>query len=328
MTGAADGLNVRLTAETLGTYFRSGSIVPLSLATTPPCTLRIDAPSERLELWTPAAGPEPDVSTLNRVSISTEDLDDGLWFVLTVDARGAHLEAYSLLAAVVDDLAAGRTFHMAVARSLASFRDLLAGRGRLSQERTLGLIGELLVLEHLLSVCDEGSSVRAWLGPHAAEHDFVLADLDAEVKTTLSERRSHVIGSETQLQPSATRPLWLVSIQLTRAGAATEAFTLPSLITRVRARLATSEAVMDAHLGRLGWRDSDVDLYLERYMPRTRPRAYLVDDGFPAITRTRLGAVVPRVELVGPVSYRLDVTGLSAGVPPGVLGGFVEGGSA
>lgn len=328
MTDPADYLNARLTAETLETYFGADTVVPLNLSTSPACTLRIDPPGERLELWTPATGPEPDVDTLSRVSLSTEELDGGPWFVLTVDARGAHLEAYSLLAAVVDDLASGRPFHVAVARSLTSFRDLLAGRGRLSDEITIGLIGELLVLEHLLAVTVEATAVSAWLGPASEEHDFVLAGLDAEVKTTLAERRRHIIGSEMQLQTSPARPLWLVSIQLTRAGTAAGGFTLPDVITRVRARLTTAAAAVNAHLGTLGWRDADADLYRERYMPRTPPRAYLVDDDFPAVTRTRLDTVVPQADLVGPVSYRVDVSGLDAGIPPGELGGFVEGGPA
>ncbi len=328
MTDPAEHLNARLTADTLETYFGAGTVVPVNLSTTPPCTLRIDPPGERLELWTPATGPEPDVDSLSRVSLSTEQLDNGPWFVLTVDARGAHLEAYSLLAAVVDDLAFGRPFHVAVARSLTSFRELLAGRGRLSEERTLGLIGELLVLEHLLGTAGEATAVDAWLGPASEEHDFVLADLDVEVKTTLTERRRHIIGSEMQLQTSPSRPLWLLSIQLTRAGTASVGFTLPDIITRIRTRLTTSADAFNAHLGNLGWRDTDADLYSERYMPRTRPRGYHVDENFPAVTRTRLDAVVPRAEVVGPISYRVDVTGLDASVPPGVLGGFVEGGFA
>ena len=328
MTDPAEHLNARLTAETLETYFGASTVVPLNLATIPRCTLRIDPPGERLELWTPASGPQPDVDALSRVSVSTEELDDGPWFALRVDARGAHLEAYSLLAAVVDDLASGRPFHVAVARSLTSFRDLLAGRGRLSEETALGLIGELLVLEHLLGTGEESTAVDAWLGPLSEEHDFVLADLDAEVKTTLTERRRHIIGSEMQLQTSPARPLWLVSIQLTRAGTAVAGFTLVDVITRVRTRLTTSADAVNTHLGNHGWRDADADLYRERYMPRTPPRAYLVNEDFPAVTRTRLDAIVPQADLVGPVSYRVDVSGLNAGVPTGALAGFVEGGPA
>lgn len=318
-------LNARLTAATLETYFAAGTVVPVHLSDNPACTLRIDPPGDRLELWTPAGGPEPDVTSLSRVTLSTEELDDGPWFVLTVDARGAHLEAYSLIAAVVDDLTAGRPFHVSIARSLAAFRDLLAGRGRLSEEKALGLVGELLVLERLVRKSGEYAAVDAWLGPRSEEHDFVLPDVDAEVKTTLAERRSHVIGSETQLQASPSRPLWLVSVQLTRAGTAVGGFTLADIVTRLRTVLRTTADVVSAHLGTQGWRDADADLYRERYMPRTRPTAYLVDDRFPAITRTRLDTVVPRPDLVGHVTYRVDVTGLDTGVPPGPLGGFVGG---
>lgn len=318
-------LNARLTAETLETYFKAGVVVPVSVADEPSCTLRIDPLKDTLELWTPADGPEPDVGSLSRVQVDTEELDKGPMFVLTVDARGAHLEAYSLLAAIVDDLVEGRTFQSAVLRSITSFRDLLAGRGRLSEERTLGLIGELLVLEHLIPTMGEDAAVTAWTGPESEEHDFVLPSLDAEVKTTLSERRTHVINSETQLQTSAARPLWLVSLQLTRAGTATDGYTLPEVIGRVRAQLANSASTFNAHLGGQGWRDADADLYGERYMPRTPPQAYLIDDTFPAITRGRLDSVVPQPELVGPVTYRVDISGLVPQVPEGPLHDFVGG---
>lgn len=99
-----------LTAETLDTFFRSGNVVTVRLASDPDCRLRIDPPGETLELWTPAVGPEPNVTTLSRLSVSTEEMGDGAWMVLSVDARDAHLEAYSLLASVVDDLRAGRPF--------------------------------------------------------------------------------------------------------------------------------------------------------------------------------------------------------------------------
>lgn len=312
-----------LNADTLETYFRAGDTVTVRLRSGPDCLLRIDPPGQRLELWTPGDGPEPDVTALSRLTVSTEEMDDGPWLVLGVDARDAHFEAYSLLAAVVDDLAAGRPFHVATARSLETYRELLDRRGRLSEQTTLGLLGELLVLLHLVEATGEEQAVEAWLGPRSEEHDFVLPDIDAEIKTTLSERRSHLIGSETQLQASPGRPLWLVSIQLTRAGAAGQGFGLPDTVVRVRSALTTTTGRVDAYLGAQGWRDADRELYPERYMFRSSPAAYPVDDRFPAVTRARLDNVVPQPELVGQVSYRVDVTSLQAGIPPGALGGFV-----
>ncbi|RBY97954.1 PD-(D/E)XK motif protein [Blastococcus sp. TF02-8] len=316
-----------LTAETLETYFGANVVVNLRLADEPECHLRIDPTVQRLQLWTPAAGPEPDVTAMDRVSVTTEQVDRGTWFVLEVDAEGSHYEAYSLIAAVVDDLTASRLLHVAMARSVESFKELLANRQRLSEEKTIGLIGELLLLESLIDQLGETSAVLAWVGPDSEEHDFVLADVDAEVKTTLSERRIHRIGTETQLQPSLGRPLWLVSIQLTRAGDAVDGFGLSDVVGRVRTRVQAQTDAFAGHLRSVGWRDSDADLYRERYLLRSRPAAYFVDDAFPALTRRRIDGVVPQPELVTTVSYRVDVSSLVPGSPPGALAQFVGGSS-
>ena len=323
-TLADDPLNTRLTAATLEAYFTAANVVPVRLLDAPECTMRVDPTADRLELWTPLNGPEPDVRSLHRVMLRRERIADRDWHVLAVDSRNAHVEAYSLIAAIVDDLAAGLPFYSATARSLAAYRELLLVRGRLSEEKVLGLIGELLVFEHLLGSIDESTAIDAWVGPQAEEHDFVLVDLDVEVKTTLNERRSHVIGSETQLQRSPGRPLWLISIQLTRGGAASSGDTLGDVITRVSSFLTTGLTSMNARLEHIGWRAEEADLYPEKYLPRSRPKGYLVDERFPAITRSSLQRSIPSPELVGHVTYRVDVSDLDFGVPPGPLSNFVD----
>jgi hypothetical protein len=315
----------RLNADTVEKYFDAGVPVPLRLSGEPQRILRIDPPSQQIELWTPVDGPEPDVAHLARLTLGHDHLDGEPCFVLMVDARNARYEAYSVLAAIIDDLTSGRPLVAATARSLETYGEILERLPRISEETTLGLIGELLVLEHLVHATGEQQAVRAWLGPGREEHDFVLDAVDAEVKTTLSERRSHLIGSETQLQLSPGRPLWLISLQLTRAGAASQGFGLAETINRLRRLLAVTRSQMDGHLGAVGWRDIDANLYPERYVWRTRPAAYKVDDRFPAITRVRLDSVVPQPEFVGQVSYRVDVTSLATDTPPGVLGAFVRG---
>ena len=321
---ADDPLNTRLTAATLEAYFAAASVVSVGLLDNPECTMRVDPRGDRLELWTPFNGPEPDVRPLHRVTLRHELIADRDWHVLAVDARNAHVEAYSLIAAIVDDLAAGLPFYSATARSLAAYRELLLVRGRLSEEKVLGLIGELLLLKHLLGTIDEATAVNAWVGPQSEEHDFVLDDLDVEVKTTLSERRSHVIGSETQLQRSPARPLWLISIQLTRGGAASSGETLGDVVAGMSSMLTTGLTPTNTRLERIGWRAEEADLYPEKYLPRSRPKAFLVDERFPAITRSRLQRCIPSPELVGQVTYRVNVSDLDFGIPPGPLAGFVD----
>ncbi len=324
MTEPDHHLNVRLTSATLEAYFSSRTVVVLSLTDTPPCTLRIDPAADRLALWTVATGPLPDLVALSRVTMKAEEADGVTWFVLTVDAREAHLEAYSLIAAVVDDLMAGLSLSAATSRSMLAYRDLLSARTRLSEPVVVGLVGELMVFEHLVDAIGPDGAAAVWLGPQSEEHDFVLDSFDVEVKTTLSERRQHVISTELQLQASPSRPLWLLSIQLTRAGGAGDGFTITDIVRRIKGKLEGAATVFDGHLERLGWHETEGDLYHERYVPRTHPQTYVVDEHFPAITRVRLDGSVPRPELVGPVTYRIDVTGLDGTPPPRPLDDFLN----
>jgi hypothetical protein len=311
---------------TVESYFRSKVPAAFVLSTGPVSRLTIDPPRQELRLITPAAGSEPDVTAYERIGLRrvTVPGDDREWFEIAVDARDMHYEAYVLIESIVDRLRSRTSFRHAVSESMEGLKDLLMKRKKLTDEKVTGLIGELLVLEHVIVTVGESEAVGAWLGPHAEQHDFGFEDFDAEVKTTLSEARSHIIGSETQLEPVKDRPLYLVSIQLTRAGSAANGFTLPEAIARVRALLDDTSRAFDSALDELGWSDVDSDLYSTRFELRSTPQAYLVDDEFPAITSARLDQVVPQRPLVGGVSYRVDVTHLDVTTPPPPLSDFCK----
>ncbi|MFL0410886.1 PD-(D/E)XK motif protein [Microbacterium paludicola] len=299
-----------LDPKTVEEYFRLGVKSAFTLHGDPPVVMEIDPGRDEIELRTLAAGSEPEVTAFERLSLMRVQRDGTEWFRLVVDARDMHYEAYVLLESIVDQLKSGASFRHAVSEAVSSLKDLLAGRSRLTEEKILGLLGELLVLSHAIDKLGEEAAITAWLGPLAEEHDFAFAQFDAEVKTTKSESRVHVIGSETQLEPEPGRPLYLVSIQLTRAGLAEQGFTLSSVIAATRSRLDQTRRTFDAAIEGLGWRDTDADLYKVRYQPRSTPRAYLVDDEFPAITSGRLDQVVPQRPHVASVTYRVNVTDL------------------
>lgn len=317
-----------LTPETLAEYFRAGTTTMQPLSSSPPSRLRIDPTSETLELFVPAQGAEPDITSMSRMNLDVVDLDGNDWFQLQVDAQGMHHEAYSVLASIVDDMTSGYAFVTATSNALHSYRDLLNKRAGLTPERQQGLIGELMVLRYLRDRLGGPTALESWLGPAAEQHDFAFAAFDAEVKTTTSERRNHRIGTENQLEPSVDRPLWLVSVQLTRAGAAGAGESLASMVGEMRTSFGMgNDRFLDA-LRTIGWRDDDHDLYQARYVLRTAPGAYRVDTQFPAITRPRVDTVVPKSELVSEVSYRVDLTTLDSETPPAPLAGFVEEDSA
>ena len=305
-------------------YFRVGAKTAFDLIASPVVRMEIDPAQETIELTTPAAGANPEVTSFERLSFAQFMKDEVPWFRLRVDAQDMHYEAYVLIESTVALLRSGASFRHAVSEALVSFQELLASRRRLTAEKVLGLIGELLVLRHVIGSAGEKTAIESWLGPSAEEHDFGFSDFDAEVKTTKSETRVHVIGSETQLEPSPGAPLHLVSIQITRAGAAAQGFTLASLIAEIRESLTHSLRTFDAALEGLGWREADKDLYKVKYQLRSVPRAYLIDEHFPAITSARLDAVIPNRINVSNVSYRVNVTDLPHAAIGAPLNDFCE----
>lgn len=321
-TGPAPG---HLDPETVEEYFRLGVPTAFLLSEEPRAQLEIDPAKQELRLICPVIGAEPDVAAYERLSCDRIPIAGGVErYRLTVNALDMHYEAYVLIESIVDQLRSGASFRHAVSESLEGLKDLLSSRKKLTDEKIVGLIGELLVLKHVIHTQGEDPAVEAWLGPLSEEHDFGFEQFDAEVKTTRSEARSHWIGSETQLEPVPGRPLYLVSVQVTRAGHAKDAFTLADLIRDTRSMLDGRLKAFDDAIEDLGWRESDADLYKVRFQERSVPRAYLIDDEFPAITSLRLDEVVPQRVLVSGVSYRVEVTHLSHSQPPAPLDNLCE----
>ena len=308
-----------LTPESLAAYIDAGIPNEQRLAETPVCILGIDPPRGELTLRTPATDSDIDVSAYRmiRTDLLEEPGDETVWFRVTVEAEGIEYEAYSLLQSVVDQLQRGDDMERALHEVLKAYRGLLSRAPRLSEDQEIGLFGELLALDRLIDGLGEAEALAAWLGPQAEEHDFVLEDYDVEVKTTRSERRTHVIHGIAQLTPTPGRPLRLMSVQLTRAGASTNGTTLPGLIERIRSRLRGGLTAFDDSLADVGWEDARADrLYTARLLLRSEPRFYIVDDDFPAITSAGLAGILARPELVRGIDYRIDVTDLDPEVDP------------
>ena len=261
-----------LTPETLAAYFDAGHPAEQRLAEEPLCVLGIDPPRGELTLRTPATGSDIDVSAYRmiRTDIVEEPGDETVWFRVTVEAKGIEYEAYSLLQAVTDQLQQGDDLERALHVALDAFRGLLARAPRLSEDQEIGLFGELVALDRLIDGVGETKALAAWLGPRAEEHDFVLGEADVEVKTTRSERRIHVIHGLGQLTPTPGRPLHLMSVQVTGAGAAGNGETLPELIERIRRRLRSGRTDFDDRLTDCGWEDAQADrLYTTRLLVRS-----------------------------------------------------------
>lgn len=319
MTTPTDQLN----PDTLEKYFRSGTVTTHQVNDSPEVLITIDGPGQKISVLTPRNGMGLDTATLRRVTTGVEVRSGLEWARLTLDARGMYAEAYGLVISVVQAMRGGATFAAASAAAMTNMKVLLAAKPRISDEKQIGLLGELLLFRSLLDRFDEYAVIDWWLGPLAEERDYGFPAFDAEVKTTLGESRTHVIHGAGQLEPSPGRSLWLVSIQITRAGGDPKGVGLPGLIHEIRERLTATRDRFVSRLATEGWDDDDAAMYPQTYVLRTPPNAYLVDDDFPAVTPARLRSVVPHSNLVSDVTYRVDVSGRTAGSPGEPLDTFV-----
>ncbi|MDQ1438211.1 MAG: hypothetical protein QOK43_1840 [Acidimicrobiaceae bacterium] len=287
--------------------------------------LLVDPTAGRLALRVARGGEDPPNAVPYRhFAAAAVSWRGASWLELSFADRDALIDAYPVLCAVADRVQLeGATFTSAVVDALATYRELLAGVGRMSEEEETGLYGELLVLAHLLLSLGPADALSAWQGPRSEEHDFVLSDAAVEVKATRSETRRHWIGDLAQLVPTPNRPLWLVSLQLTAAGPG--GLTLAGLIDEIRSSLPDENAVrtFDARLGEARWREDQAAMYQSPLQLRSAPAVFRVDASFPAITPAALVRAGIPVARFPKVTYLVDLTGIDSDVePPAVIAGL------
>lgn len=281
----------------------------------PLCDITIDPLHEEIALTVPAVGPEPDLGPYGRISFSVLGDSRDKEYEIRIDASNAHFEAYNILTAIIEELFAGSSLIHATTEALANYKELLRGGGGLTNEQQKGLYGELIVLRKLIRAVGEIEAIGCWLGPQSEQHDFAFADYDAECKTTLSEKRIHTISSSSQLEKTPGRDLWLISVQITRAGSQSGE-SLSELINSIVGSLHTQRIRFLRHLTDQGWRSVDAASYSQKYMLRSRIENYFVGDDFPAITNQRLLGIIPSFELLSGISYRVDVSARTPGRAP------------
>lgn len=217
---------------------------------------------------------------------------------------------HDLLLAVADRVVANRqSLESAFDQTVRAWNELLDSPLGMSSRKRVGLHGELAVLLSLAERDGWATAVDAWVGPKGEEHDFALTDSDLEVKTTASEVRRHTVHGLGQLDETPGRPLWFVSLRLTRGGAGGR--TLGDSIKAVRdAAAAVSVAVahrLDGALAACGWHESMPDD--ERWTPRDAPLVLRSTD-VPGLRAHMLPDATR--ERVSSVRYDIDVTGLQA----------------
>lgn len=318
----AAGRHVSL--DTLNDYIAADVRASITITGAPSCLLTIDTPGETLQLEVEWDGETPPAIE-EYVHIATDVVyrEERNWVVLRVNGTRFFSEALPLLCSVSDLVQLEHmTFADAVRSSLATYHDLLEARGQMSLRDEIGLYGELLTVEHLIRALGPMPAIAAWRGSQSEEHDIGLEEGDVEVKTTTAEERRHWIGSVTQLQPSTSRPLWLLSIQLTGAGAEA-ARRLPDLVDGVLGSLPPEfHDGFAVRLAQAHYRQQQPRETFRLLRLRSRPSCFLIDDAFPRITSQMLDAGGVAVERIPELSYAVALDGLPVSDPPRSLAGL------
>jgi len=175
----------------------------------------------------------------------------------------------------------------------------------LSKERQRGLYGELIFLKTLLDrSSDHVKSIVAWTGPEGSNQDFSNELTAVEVKSSKATKPSVNIASELQLDWTKFDSLYLLVIHLDELSNGSE--TLRKLIEEIKAKFDNQQYLLglfEEKLDRVGIPNGEEKHYDDFGFIIRSKRAYLVRDGFPALTNDIINN-----DAIHNVKYQIDLT--------------------
>jgi hypothetical protein len=176
----------------------------------------------------------------------------------------------------------------------------------LGPEQLAGLFAELLVLERLLQ--REPSAHRLWQGPRGYRHDFSIGNLAIEVKagTDVNRRRPRIHGLD-QLESPTEGQLHVAWFGLHRVTTPDVGRGFTELIEQTL-RLCDDETELLGLLAEAGYRTMEKNLYGDVRFVVGEESWYLVEPGFPRLTRNELRLAGLSVQVLD-VEYTIDLSG-------------------
>lgn len=218
-----------------------------------------------------------------------------------VDERHADLFT-ALCVEVAERVAATPERAVAALRdALKDWRALLAGnRQVLTSSALAGLFGELHLLRSML-LQDTGAAAF-WTGPTGSAQDFHRGGRAVEVKTTTApEGRSIRIHGTDQLDVEAPGRLLLHWLRVQ----CDQGTSVPELVDDIMQR-TDDTAGFRKRLQKVGYHESDRDVYARKGFDVIEVRTYEIGPGFPRITPAGLTGDAA-LGGVGPVEYSVDL---------------------
>lgn len=289
----------------------SGKRVP-GLPAGAPVYAALDFSNHRhLLIEVPPDSPIIDVRSTHGLNVTTEELRVRNFAGATyIDLECLQPSYHRTFTALVHDLLESLTNvpdrRKAVTACLERWRSFwLVNQAGLSREAALGLFGELWFLARWLHPITE-AKLACWQGPAGARHDFQSEGASIEVKTSatsLSSSPIHFISNIDQLGDPEHGKLYLFSLHVTDDALASN--TLPSIIELITSTLGDDEALLaifSRKLAAAGYSPAHAEYY-QRPLRILAEELYIVDSGFPRLTRDSFRGSVP--EGVQDISYCL-----------------------
>ena len=246
---------------------------------------------------------------------------DGPLLILSLE-DGSRRDLFATICADVVATAAGAGQHDAQHRFVArldAWRQFLRDRqAGMTRQETVGLIGELLILERLLAV--DPHSLDTWKSPRDGLHDFDRSGHALEAKASLGPSPTITISALDQLDTAGVRALDLLHVRLVVEPRGRGLKEIINAVTEVLPDETARRSFENALLRRGLMPDDE----RARLSPRIQLRsidAYSVAEGFPRLIRSTLPAAITDA------AYKLEVRALapfSADLAV-ALGAFIQG---
>ncbi len=187
---------------------------------------------------------------------------------------------------------------------LDAWRQFLRDRqDGLSRSDTIGLIGELLILEQVLSA--NPHRLGSWQSPSDGLHDFLIDGHALEAKATLGPASTITISRLDQLDTTGLRRLDLLHARLIETPDGRSLRDIISATSDAIPDVASRRAFENALLRRGLMPDDDAARSTPKVQLRTID-AYTVSDGFPRLIRSALPVAITEA------TYMLEVRAISA----------------
>ncbi len=181
--------------------------------------------------------------------------------------------------------------------------------GILNEDEIIGLIGELVFIEHIIRNIDI-QLLKNWTADRG-EEDFILGKTIIEIKTTRKEKHEHIINGIDQLIVNGSTDKYILSILLNPSDSPND-LSLPIIISECVNLISNSPELLDLFYQKLKSRKYDIrdSMHYDNFIYKIlRTGLFEVNEEFPKLTTKELSQ--PLNPRISKVRYLLDMEGLN-----------------